>query len=284
VLSSRAASSQAHMSGTWCNAGPSPAARAKGALKRQRQAGTVLGGRAAKVKRREQLLKRGIEDEDTLTELTAAVGMPGVPFYVDRQSVGCSGNFPSLPTDVTLRLVEGEHAACDAVLAYHGHVCHGTPNTTQGREHALARGWAAPQQAFALAGRHASETRKCNLAVFMHHGEELVGMLAMSLDASARSCSVQAIHVALRVRGMQLPLLMWEKAKVRVAEIASDKHVRMVRFSLVLPCCQSQQGAHFWINRMGWDGTEQARLAAEEWVQGVKWKPGEYVLWYALVV
>ena len=109
-------------------------------------------------------------------------------------------------------------------------------------------------------------------------------MLAMSLDKSALSCSVQAIHVALRVRGLQLPLHMWEKAKARVAEIARGKHVRIVRFSLVLACCQSQQGAHFWIHRMGWDGTEQAKQAAKELEKGVKWKPGEYELWYTLFV
>ena len=267
-----------------CNAGPSDAARAKAILKRQRKAGTVLAGRAAQLKGRKQLVSRGVEDEGMLAELTASVGLPDVPFYVDTNATGSTGKLPPLPTDVALQLVEGEYAACGMVRAYHEHACCGKPNAKEGRDHALARGWTAPQQAFALAGHHPRETRKCNLAVCMHHRDELVGMLAMSLDKSARSCSVQAIHVALRVRGLQLPLHMWEKAKARVAEIARGKHVRIVRFSLVLACCQSQQGAHFWIHRMGWDGTEQAKQAAKEWEKGVKWKPGEYELWYTLFV
>ena len=45
--------------------------------------------------------------------------------------------------------------------------------------------------------------------------------------------------------------------------------------------CQSQQGAYFWIHRMGWDGTVlvEARQAADAWRNGQKWKVGEYELW-----
>ena len=47
-----------------CNVGPSDAARAKAILKRQRKAGKVLSGRAAKLKRRADLVSRGIDDDE----------------------------------------------------------------------------------------------------------------------------------------------------------------------------------------------------------------------------
>ena len=157
--------------------------------------------------------------------------------------------------------------------------------TLAGRDHALAQGWAAPQQAFALTGRNSGSDRMCNISIGIDFLGEPVGVLALSLDKSARACMVQAIHVAPRLRGpMQLPAHLWEKALESVAEAARGKRSRSVRFSLEMPCCQSQQGAHFWICRMGWDGTEHARQAAQEWGLGVKWKPGTYALWYDLRV
>ena len=97
----------------------------------------------------------GVEDEDIMDELTVSVGLPGVPFYVDSKAVFSTGKPPikppPLPTDAALQLVLGEHAACDLVLAYHKHTCGGAPNTKAGRDHALADGWASPEQAFALA-------------------------------------------------------------------------------------------------------------------------------------
>ena len=130
-----------------CNVGPSDAARAKGILKRQRMAGTVLSGRAAKLKRRADLVSRGVDDEEVLDELTAAIGLPGQVFYVN----GSKGKkLPQLPDNMQVRVSLGEHDACAANRAYHAFVCLGKPDTAAGRDHALAHGWAAPQQAFAL--------------------------------------------------------------------------------------------------------------------------------------
>ena len=78
------------MSGTFgCNAGPSDDARAKAILKRQRKAGLALAGGAAKNKRRSVLLARGVTDAGMLDEMTASVGLVGVPFFVD---VDCSSS------------------------------------------------------------------------------------------------------------------------------------------------------------------------------------------------
>ena len=263
-----------------CNVGPSDAARAKGILKRQRMAGTVLSGRAAKLKRRADLVSRGVDDEEVLDELTAAIGLPGQVFYVN----GSKGKkLPQLPDNMQVRVSLGEHDACAANRAYHAFVCLGKPDTAAGRDHALAHGWAAPQQAFALQGRHPGSVRQCNISIGIHCLGEPVCMLAMSLDSSARACMVQAIHVVPKQRGpMQLPAHLWAKALESVVETARGKGSRSVRFSLEMACCQSQQGAHFWICRMGWDGTEHARQAAREWGQGVKWKPGTYELWHVV--
>ena len=126
----------------------------------------------------------------------------------------------------------------------------------------------------------------CNLAITVRKAGEPVAILAMSLSANARDCKVQAIHAAPKVRGpLRVPEHMWTRAKTVVAERARAQSSRVpVRFSLELACCQSQQGANFWITRMGWDGTEHAKEAADAWGRGIKWQPGTYELWYKLKV
>ena len=245
-------------------------------------AGKVLSGQAAKLKRRANLVARGVDDEEMLDEMTAAIGLPGQPFYVN--GIKCK-KLAKLPGDMQVRVSHAERDACAAILAYHTHMCLGEPGNQAGREHALAQGWAAPQQAFALEGRHPGSNRQCNISIGIECLGEPVGILAMSLDRSARTCMVQAIHVAPRQRGpAQLPAHLWARGLECVLERARSQKSRSVRFSLEMACCQSQQGAHFWICRMGWDGTEHARQAAKEWGQGVKWKPGTYGLWYELDV
>ena len=265
-----------------CNVGPSVDARAKGILKRQKKAGKALTGQAAKIKRRANLVSQGFLDEEILDELTASVGLAGQVFYVN----GSNGKLPELPGNMRLKVRVGERDACAAARAYHAHTCLGSPGTEAGRDHGKAQGWAGPQQAFALAGKHpGSDEHICNMCITAEDQGEPVGILALSLDRSARGCAVQVIHVAKRVRGpMQLPAHLWAKALECVAETARGKGSRLVRFSLVMACCQSQQGAHFWMCRMGWGGTEHARQAAHEWGLGLKWKPGTYELWYELHV
>ena len=246
--------------------------------------GKALAGSAAKTKRRAQLQTRGVDDELLLDELTSSIGLPGVPFYVHAPT--CTGPLLTLPEDYAFVQVIDEKSARAVLRAYHTHACAGNPETTAGRDCALAHGWTAPQQALALAGHHPCEhSRPCNIAISMTHKDEPVGLLAMSLDKSSRHCSVQAIHVSPQHRGsLQLPRRMWDQTRACVAQVASGKRVRMVRFNLALPCCQSQQGAHFWMHRMGWDGTEHAKEAADQWMKGVKWSVGTYELWYEMPV
>ena len=248
----------------------------------------MLSGRAAKLKRRAQLTARGVSDTSLKEELTASFGLPGVPFFVGVSADCLAGGAGPLPGGLELLHVAGELAACGVVLAYHINAClPGGADTDAGRCHALAHGWAAPQQALAIAGHPPGCSKRCNLAVSVHRGGEPVGLLALHLDLeSARFCVVQAIHVVPLLRGLLLPARMWERARVCVAELVRDmrRPVRVVRFGLTLACGQSQQGAHFWIDRMGWDGTDHARQAAKEWVQGGQWKSGVYELWYDLVV
>ena len=241
----------------------------------------ILNGRAAKLVRRAELKARGTPKE-LLDEMTAAVGLPGQPFHTQHGGQ-VSAKLAKLPEEFTIEVARGEGDACACVRAYHAHVCDGAPGTKDGRNAALKRGWAGPQQAFALAGKHPCSSRMCNLAICVRRAGELVAILAMSLSGDARGCLVQAIHAALSVRGpVRVTEHMWARAKACVAEQARAKRSASVRFALELPCCQSQQGAHFWITRMGWDGTQHARDAADAWGREKKWQPGTYELWYVL--
>ena len=233
-------------------------------------------------------MARGVTDAGILDEMTASVGLSGTPFLVDVASR--SGSLPpsNLPAGYEMQQAIGEQVACAALLTYHRCICNGRPDTKDGRDYALARGWAGPQQALALAGHHpGSPSQRCDVLISIHHQGAPVAVLGMSLGGKcARGCSVLVIHVHPQQSGLQLPALLWDNAKACVASQArTGPHpVRLVKFTLALPCCQSQQGAHFWIHRMNWDGTEEAKQAAEAWNQGVKWKVGTYELWYDMPV
>ena len=96
--------------------------------------------------------------------------------------------------------------------------------------------------------------------------------MGLSLDAARRSYSVQCIQNAPEVHGpLELPQHMWKLACAHIIEEAQLKGSTRVRFTLESPDCQSQQAAsNFWISRMGFDGTEPARRAAQDW-ENAKW-------------
>ena len=257
------------------------ACRKAALTKRQLAAGKILNGRAAKLKRRAELKARGLQDEEDLESMTSTFGEPGFPYIpsIDQDLV-CE-----LPSSLHLHVSSGESAACAALWAYHTHACMGSPKTRQGRDHALAQGWTGVQQALSIAGHPPSSTRVCNLCVRIHEEEGMVGILAACVHSSMRSVRVLAIHVAPSMRGpLQLPTHMWRHTCHCVAQDARAKGVKHVRFSLEIPCCQSQQGAYFWIHRMGWDGTVEAREAASAWRTGRQVLYDDYDLWYELKV
>ena len=237
----------------------------------------ILNGGAAKNARRAELVARGTP-EDMLDELTAAVGLPGQPFYTTGGArLQHGATLMELPEQFAVDVAQGQQAAQAALGTYHSQMCNGHPQTADGRKAALDRGWAGPQQWLALEGHHRSSRRWCNLAITVRQDGEPVAILAIS--GGRRKCVVQAIHAVPKVRGpLCLPQHMWERAKTCVR--AQSK--ALVRCSLELPCCQSQQGAAFWITRMGWDGTDEAKQAAEAWGRGEKWSVGTYELWYTL--
>ena len=75
-------------------------------------AGKALAGRAAKLKRRANLVARGVDDEEMLDEMTAAIGLPGQPFYVN----GIKGKkVAKLPGDMQVRVSLAERDACAAI-------------------------------------------------------------------------------------------------------------------------------------------------------------------------
>ena len=288
----------ADFSATLSLAGPSDAARALGLAKRKRMLGTALTGRAAQLVRRAQVSGRSDgATPDVVNELVQGVGQAGQIFYVQRAAkVGRPAPPPPPPQllhdELTVVVVRGQVEACARVLEYHTHMCNGAPGSMVGRDAALARGWTGVQQAFAIAGFHAPGSRGtpkvCNLVVCVEKGGFMVGVLAISLHSGLRMATVQAIHVVPAMRGpYELPPKMWRAGCEWVASMAraSAVSVRKVRFSLELPCCQSQQGAYFWIVRMGWTGNDAAKRAANEWGLGNRmWSVGSYVLTYTLDV
>ena len=258
------------------HAGPSQEARDKAIKKRQRKA-FGLSGRAAELKRKAALTARGVDEQEAETS-ARAMASSGI-YY----SNGAAGELAPLPNGYSLETYDGTTAR-DALSAYHTLLCNHAPADVAGREAALAEGWAAPQQRVALDGGIGDQ--HCNLVVVARNSSgHRIGMIALSLAPDARRCSVLAIHVRDFARGTRrIPEHLWKAAKAAVDAEASGRKrpPARVRFSLELACCQSQQGAHFWINRMGWDGTEQARRAAQQWSSGVKSEVGEYVLWFDL--
>ena len=247
----------------------------------------LLVGRAAKLKHRAALVKRHDHDADDgiLDELLAAVGKPG-QLYMACKGTGkaASSVGKELPREMEVVLSVGEINAGAMLHAYHTHACNDAPNTKEGRDCALKRGWAGPQQALALEGRNRGSQRMCNAVVCMRQAGELVGLLAMHVQPGVRTCVVQTIHAAPKVRGpWNVPSHLWDSARACVADLARAKGVKKVRFSLELPQCMSQKGAHFWISRMRWEGDDLSTKAAEAWGNGeTQWTHGTYELWYQL--
>ena len=77
-----------HFSGHFCT-GPFNECRLAAVIKRQRGAGKILSGRAAKLKRRAELKARGLQDEEVLESMTSSFGQPGLPFVssIDHQGL-----------------------------------------------------------------------------------------------------------------------------------------------------------------------------------------------------
>ena len=77
---------------------------------------------------------------------------------------------------------------------------------------------------------------------------------------------MQTIHVVPKCRGpAQLSRLMWDRALREVEAAArADNVAKVVKFTTLSPDCQAPQGANFWINKMGWGGTDAAKKAAHE--------------------
>ena len=59
-----------------------------------------------------------------LDEMTASVGLPGVPFVVDVASrSGSLPTLPTLPAGYEVQQVTGEQEGCAALLTYHRCIC-----------------------------------------------------------------------------------------------------------------------------------------------------------------
>ena len=258
-------------------------------LKRRRQGGTALFGGAAKNHRRAVLLRSGAGSFSgkILDELIKSVGLPGQVTYTANSPYAMMSTLPPQPEASDIVVTTGRGAR-DVLLAYHGSACSGSPDTEAGIAEAVERCWSAPMHRLALEGKAVGSKKVCNAVVCLHMEGEHAGLLAMHLDADVRMCIVQAIHIMPKFRGpWQFSRRMWELARSWVADAARVKKTKLVRFSLEMACSHSQQGCYFWITRMGWDGTADARRAAHEYAcagagEKKKWATGQYECFYNL--
>lgn len=237
------------------------------------------------LKRTADLLRRDPDlDSENIDDLLAAVGKPGQIFYTNRKThYDCP--LPKLPLGAHVLVATGPDA-CAELFAYHAHACRGSPATAAGPDAGILLGWCAPQQHLASEGTSVGSRKVCNVVVSVRVQGEPAGLLAMHLENAVRTCVVQAIHVMPSFRGpWQFSRHMWEHARTWVTEQARMKPSTLVRFSLETACSQSQQACHFWISRMGWDGSVDAKRACREYSRGVKkWRVGEYVCFFNLRV
>ena len=239
------------------------------------------------LKRTAELLRRDPNlDSETLHDLVAAVGKPGQLFYPNR-TLRHECPLPQLPEGTHMSVVTGSDACAAMLRAYHEHACSGSPpRIPAGPEAGSLIGWSAPQQHLASEGTPVGSRKVCNVVVSVSVLAELVGLLAMHLDDAVRSCVVQAIHVMPSFRGpWQFSTHMWVHARTWVSGVARVKPSMRVRFSLETACSQSQQACHFWISRMGWEGSADATRACGEYSDssGVKkWRVGEYLCFFDL--
>ena len=256
-------------------------------MTRQRRGGKALFGGAAKNHRRAVLLRSGAGSFSgkVLDELIKSVGLPGQVTYTANCPYAMVSTLLPLPEASEIVVTTGLGAR-HVLLVYHGSACSGSPDSEAGIADAIDRSWSAPMHRLAFEGKSVGSKKVCNAVVCVHMAGEHAGLLAMHLDADVRMCIVQAIHVMPKFRGpWQLSRRMWELARSWVADVAREKKKKLVRFSLEMACSHSQQGCHFWITRMGWDGTADARRAANEYAcEGEKktWGTGQYECFYDL--
>ena len=240
------------------------------------------------LKRKADLLRRDpLLPSEILDELVAAVGRPG-QIYLTNGKPRHDWPLPLLPEGAQVLVPTGPEAV-HALLAYHDHACRATLDVSAGPEAGVIRGWAAPQQHLALEGTPIGSSKVCNAVVWVRISGEPAGVLSMHLDpAHSRSCVVQAIHVMPSWRGpFELSRHLWQQARTWVSETARAKGSSHVRFSLETSCGQSQQACHFWMSRMGWEGSADATRACGEYSDssGVKkWRVGEYLCFFHLQV
>ena len=264
--------------GLSCPIGPSDAARAASLLKRQRSAGRIVYGAAAKSCRRKQLQGRALDGSDIETQLIN-VGAAGVPYAT---TAGVLPPLLPLPEDLfTIEVCEGEETCLGSLREYHRVRCEDQPATEIGRSVADDQGWGGQLQRLAADGCPTGSRSICNTLVIVHERctGEAVGLLAMCF--TSRGCLVQAIHVVPRLRGpLRLPEQLWRKARAKIACEACEQQRRSYRVTAETACNQAPAAAAFWIYRCGWEGSADAVKAASSWMRGDNPSivPGQYQL------
>ena len=241
--------------------GPSAEARRTALLKRQRRAGTVLDGAAAKAASAKKAKFRG-------STPPSDVGREGQPYYHAVQ-------VPPLPPAPTERFEvckAGTGVAAAAMVSeYASNQLTAPPSADWSQE--LAAACRSPVT-------HAVLVRERSTAA-------PVGVVAAHVGA--RSVTVRIIHVVPRLRGhARLGEHLWQALLPLLHEATITTSTSHKLCLLNTTCARGAQAAAFWVLRCGWHGSDDAAEAAQRWhsqrdvASSSKTKVGEYIMSYQL--
>jgi len=228
------------------------AVRAKGLLKRQRAAGTVVDGAAATTSASAKSKKRGLP----ITAASSSVGQPGNPYY---RSAKLPPVPTSLPVGVTAEVSAVDDEAQAAVIAYHeARCCWG------GQFAADQEDWKQPQQKLVDRGQPTATH-----TVSLRRDSSLVGLIAARVCPERGGATILVIHVVPCERGThRFPEHLWRILRPLLVQALQLTGRRNMTCVLNMSCDRAPSAAAFWINRCGWLGSTAAVAAAQRWNSG----------------
>ena len=240
--------------------GPSAEARQRATLKRQRKAGTVLDGAAARAASAKKAAFRGSTPPQD-------VGRPGQPYY---HSAPLPPLPQALPALLELSTAKSGDEAATMVRAYASEMA------------ALEDVDWTQDLATACAAKvtHAACVKELSPPA-------LAGLVAA--DVGAHSVTIRVLHVVPRHRGhARLGEHLWRALLPQLQEATRTRSKHRRTCYLNTTCTRGPQAAAFWIERCGWKGSDDATDGARRWhTQGSvatskKTKVGEYQMFYEL--
>lgn len=231
-------------------------------LKRQRRAGTVLDGAAARAASAKKAKFRGSTPPND-------VGRQRQPYFHAGPVPPLP---PALPGPFEARVAgTGDEAAA---LAH---------------EYASIQATAPLERADWSQELDAACRSPVTHAVLVRELSTAAPVGIVAADVGARSVTVRIIHVVPRLRGhARLGEHLWQALLPLLHKATSTKSTSRKLCLLNTTCERGAQAAAFWILRCGWQGSQDATEAAQRWhtqrdvASSSKTRVGEYIMSYQL--